>query len=145
MADEPIKVNFKGDKELEADLRRMASSGGALQTAVATVAERICQDTARQVRFPIGRQLMRSRGDQSRAPGTLQRSVSVRRQPFGATLAVGAIYAGAVEFGGWPRGRPFLRGGRYLWPVWSARLAGMTNDYNQEVQEMIDGFAWSVR
>lgn len=148
-------VKLSGDKELVADLRRMSSASGAghgIKRAVSDVATEMVNGTAARARYPRGRQRPRYPGEQSRSPGALARSVSTRREDFGASLSVGAPYAGAVEFGGWPRpgrrlgprgGYPYIRAGRYLWPVWSARLAGMEAELDQEIQHMVDSYDWS--
>lgn len=52
-------------------------------------------------------------------------------------------YAGPVEFGGWPEGREYIPGGRYLFPAAHALANSAASLYAAGVQRAIDGFNWT--
>ena len=64
----------------------------------------------------------------------------------GATVRVGrksVPYAGAVDFGGWPKGREYVAGGRYLFPAAQGLAETVANLYSDGIQQALDSFPWS--
>ena len=49
-------------------------------------------------------------------------------------------YAGPVEFGGWPKGRPFVKEGRYLFPAAKQATPAIEAIYARAVQKEADKF-----
>jgi len=47
----------------------------------------------------------------------LAASLTGERADHGATVGYDLIYAGPVDYGGWPPGRPYIPEGRYLYPT----------------------------
>lgn len=51
----------------------------------------------------------------------------------------GIRYAGPMEFGGWPPGRPYIARGRYIWPVATRLMRGLHRqleaDLNTEIRK----------
>ena len=52
-------------------------------------------------------------------------------------------YAGPVDFGGYPGDRPYLAGGRYLFPAAGALAGEAASTYAAATQRALDAFAWS--
>ena len=79
--------------------------------------------------------------------GDLAGSVRVAKVRTGATIRVGSAsvpYAGPTEFGGYPGARPFVRGGRYIFPTAQGQAAKAAEEYGRAVQEAIDSYPWEV-
>ncbi len=69
-------------------------------------------------------------------------AASVR--PFGTQRKPGvrvgrarAPYAGPVEFGGYPKGRPFVPEGRYIYPTFSEMAPQVRKDLAEELNALI--------
>jgi hypothetical protein len=63
-----------------------------------------------------------------------------------ATVEVGyadLVYAGPVDFGGYPEGRDYASEGRYLFPAAEALNTSAVGAYNDGTQRGIDGFHWT--
>jgi hypothetical protein len=75
----------------------------------------------------------------------LSGSVRVARIRTGAALRFGGgsiPYAGPVEFGGWPRGRPFIAGGRYVFPTALGMAPAAADQYSQRLDYAINRYPW---
>jgi hypothetical protein len=81
-----------------------------------------------------------------RASGRLAGTVRVSKVRTGASMRVGTAgvpYTGPVEFGAWPPGRPFKKGGRYIFPTAGDMADEAARRYSELVQKQIDRFPWS--
>jgi hypothetical protein len=79
--------------------------------------------------------------------GHLAGSVKVTKSRTGAAVRVGSKvkipYAGPVDFGGYPDGRPFLADGRYLYPTAKAMLPQAIHDYEAAIVHVCETFPWT--
>ena len=88
----------------------------------------------------------RVRGRLPHRSGALAGTVRVAKVRTGASMRVGTArvpYAGPVEFGAWPRGRPFLAGGRYIFPTAQGMASEAAARYSQLIQTYINKYPWS--
>jgi len=79
--------------------------------------------------------------------GDLAGTVRVAKVRTGASLRVGTKavnYAGPIEFGAYPGDRPFVAGGRYIFPTAQGQAAKAAEEYSNEVQKVIDGYPWET-
>jgi hypothetical protein len=115
------------------DGNRLCASGGALDRSLSQAGQAVLEPIAAQVRsaYPRGK------------TGRLAGSVKVAGVPTGAALTVDVVYAGPVDFGGYPAGRPYIASGRYLFPAASALPESATEAYSAGVQRAVDGFGWT--
>ena len=125
-----------GLKALRKDIDRLATEQGG-QVARALV------DAGRAAAEPVA---AAARQSLPRDTGTLAGDVRVSATRTGAAVRMGrkaVPYAGPVEFGGWPEGREFEAGGRYLFPA-AAHLAEVAASvYAVGVQRALDAFNWT--
>jgi hypothetical protein len=121
-----------GVKALVRDFDRMAAPSGPLAVALRTAGRTAITPIADATRSAVPHQT-----------GTLAGSVVVETLKLGAKVAMTAVYAGPVDFGGYPGDRPYLPQGRYLWPA-SARL-GPTGEqaYADAVQAALERYPWT--
>jgi hypothetical protein len=78
--------------------------------------------------------------------GTLRGTVRPGKVRTGAIVRTGlarAPYVGPVEFGGWPRGRTFLPGGRYIFPTARGFTDRAASTYEREIESAINRYPWS--
>jgi hypothetical protein len=78
--------------------------------------------------------------------GALAGSVRVTAARTGAGVRMGkakVLYAGPVDFGGYPGQRPFLAGGRYLYPAGADLAATAERTYAAAVQAALDKYPWT--
>jgi hypothetical protein len=86
------------------------------------------------------------RGALPSVSGRLRGSVRVRRNRTGATViegGEGVLYAGPVDFGGYPESRPYLPNGRYLFPQMERVTARAESIYTKAVQQALDRIQWT--
>lgn len=88
----------------------------------------------------------RVRGRLPHRSGALAGTVRVSKVRTGASMRVGTAkvpYTGPVEFGAWPRGRPFIKGGRYIFPTAAGMSREASERYSRLIEEQINHFPWS--
>lgn len=130
------QVGIIGLKALRRDLDRLANDqGGPLARQLV--------EAGRQAAEPVA---AAARESLPRDTGTLAGDVRVSATRTGAAVRMGrkaVPYAGPVEFGGWPEGREYIPGGRYLFPAAHALANSAASLYAAGVQRAIDGFNWT--
>ena len=113
-------IKIEGLRELRAAMRQAdTKAGSALRIGLNTVADVVAAEARQQV---------------PRRSGRLADSIRARSTQLVAQVVMGTArvpYAGFIEFGGTAGRhhsvhRPFLPGGRYLWPAVTAQRAGIT-------------------
>lgn len=103
MADPVVSVKIKGIPQLQRGTHQLFGR-------IETESERQFQSVADQVAMMV----------RSRVPhqsGALAASLSGDSAAHGASVGYDLIYAGPVDYGGWPPGRPYVSEGRYLYPT----------------------------
>lgn len=122
-------------RALRRDVTRLTGDAGPLNRALS--------DAGRQAAEPIAE---RVRSTLPTDTGTLAGDVRVTASRTGAAVRVGRAsipYAGAVDFGGYPEGRPYQGSGRYLFPAAGDLASTAAELYADGTQKAIDAFAWS--
>lgn len=125
-------VDVVGLAALASDGRRLCANGGALDAALSQAGRTVLEPVAAQTRSAY-----------PNVSGTLAGSVTVTTSRSGAAVRVEAIYAGPVDFGGWPPGRTYVGSGRYLFPAAESIDASGPEAYAAATQRALDGFAWT--
>jgi hypothetical protein len=135
MAQAPL-AQIVGLKALQRDLRKMSDpAAGVLAKALAQAGKDALGPVADAVRnaYP------------SRT-GALRGTVRVTGSRTGAAVRVGSKklpYAGPVDFGGYPEGRPYVKDGRYLYPTAQAHTGAAVRRYEQAVTQVCERFPWT--
>lgn len=118
-------VEVVGLRELSRSLRQFEDGAKDLRTANKRAAEYVAEKAAARVPVRSGR---------------LQKSIRGAGQARGAVVREGTArvpYAGSVEFGGWPKGRPFVPEGRYLFPAAKDATPHVVELYGREIDALI--------
>jgi hypothetical protein len=121
-----------GLNALARDAGRLCAHGGALDNSLSQAGRTVLEPVAAQ-----------TRSSYPSVSGTLAASVTVTTSRSGAAVRVEAIYAGPVDFGGWPPGRDYVASGRYLFPAGEQADASAVDAYGAATQRALDGFAWT--
>jgi hypothetical protein len=103
MAEPPGDVRILGVRELQYGARRLADN---IETRAHAEFRTVADQVATMVR--------------SRVPhrsGRMAASLSGESASDGASVGYDLVYAGPVDYGGWPPGRPYVSEGRYLYPT----------------------------
>ena len=124
------RVEVEGVEELARGTRKIADKieDEAAPRAFLGVAERVASST---------------RGRVPRVSGTLAGSVLADRAEKGATAGIGGgvPYAGWIEFGG-TRNRPYVPGGRYLFPAAEGSEGEVETAGLDAAKDTIRGHRW---
>jgi hypothetical protein len=126
-------VQIVGLRELRLDLARLDKE--YFTKAFVAAGVKVAEPLARRIRSAL-----------PSITGDLSGTVRVGKVRTGARIRVGTAsvpYAGPVEFGGHPEGRPYLAGGRYVFPTAQGQAATAAKAYTEEVQAAIDHYPWS--
>ena len=129
-------VEVVGLDALGADFARMATDPEI---------RRIFQDAGLAALEPV---MTACRAALPHVSGDLAGSLRTRRNRLGASGAEGSPklnYAGPVDFGAWPPGRPFVKAGRYLYPAAMSLAAVAQRNYEQAVVQGIANYRWTNR
>jgi hypothetical protein len=129
------EVAVVGMGALRRDLARLGADTGPLNRQLAAAGRRAIEPVAEAARSAVPKNT-----------GTLAGDIRVSGTKSGATVRMGRAkipYAGPVEFGGWPPGRPFVKDGRYLFPAARALAGAAATEYAPAVQAALDAFDWS--
>ena len=131
MADPAVSVKVRGVDELEAALPRF---GDQVMDGAAAAGRMAAEHTADLTRARVPRRTGRLAGSVFVAgrKGKRQRAGIGRRIP---------PYAGWLEFGG-TRGRPYVPGGRYLWPSAQSEEGLFVREAESETTKTIRRFRW---
>jgi hypothetical protein len=121
-----------GLNALARDGGRLCAHSGALDQSLSQAGRTVLEPVASQTRSAY-----------PNVSGTLASSVTLTTSRSGAAVRVEAIYAGAVDFGGWPPGRDYVASGRYLFPAGAQMDASGPEAYSAATQRALDGFAWT--
>jgi hypothetical protein len=124
-----------GLKALTRDFQHMSEPTGALAAAM--------RNAGREAVAPIAE---RARAGVPIVSGRLEASIVVAATKLGATVHEGGgdvVYAGPVEFGGYPPGRPYLPRGRYLWPAAEALGPQADEFYADACKRTFDTYHWT--
>jgi hypothetical protein len=120
---------------LRRDVKRLTGDVGPLSNALKEAGRQAVQPVAAAVRSSV-----------PRGSGDLSGTVRVTGSRTGAAVRMGRAsvpYAGPVDFGGWPVGRDYVSGGRYLFPA-AVSLAGTAaTSYADATQHALDAFPWT--
>jgi hypothetical protein len=121
-----------GLNALANDGRRLCAPGGALDHSLSQAGRTVLEPVAAQ-----------TRSSYPNVSGTLAASVVTTTSRSGAAVRVEAVYAGPVDFGGWPPGRDYVSSGRYLFPAGAGVDSSALDAYGAASQRALDGFAWT--
>lgn len=128
-----------GADALASDGRRLTAAGGPLERSLEAAGMSAAQPVAAAVRSSVPRD-----------SGDMAGSVTVKRGSDDASeyaaveVGYGDLeYAGPVDFGGWPEGRDYVGGGRYLFPAARSLETSTQGPFEQATQRAIDSFPWS--
>jgi hypothetical protein len=134
MAQAP-QVALVGMSALRRDAKRLTADAGPLNDGLKDAGRQAVQPVAAAVRSSVPRD-----------SGNLSGTVRVTGSRTGAAVRMGRAsvpYAGPVDFGGWPEGRDYQSGGRYLFPAAVSLAAAAADAYATGAQRAIDAFAWT--
>jgi len=132
-----VEAQVVGIQALTRDLLRLADehSGQLLP---------YLQRAAMQAMYPIADA---TRGALPHLTGRLAGTVRVAKSRTGASVREGGIhgvvYAGPVDFGGYPDDRPYLPNGRYLFPTAQKLSSKAESIYNVAVAKALEGMVWT--
>lgn len=136
MAAKTISTEVVGIKALTEDLLKLANDHSSqLLPYLQQAAQRALTPTADTLRSTLPHR-----------SGRLAGSVRVAKTRTGARISEGSddvIYAGPVDFGGYPPPRPYLANGRYLFPVVQSTTAQAERIYNQAVSQALGRIHWT--
>jgi hypothetical protein len=140
MAQTAPSVDIIGLRALARDVKRMPDSA-ALLTAFREAGRMAADPVATAIRSAL------PRSDTEHA-GRLAGDVRTNATRTGAAIRVGrktVPYAGPVEFGAWPRGRPFVATGRYIYPTAQGANLSMQalRTYSDAMQAVLDRYDWT--
>jgi hypothetical protein len=121
-----------GLQALGRDGSRLCAHGGALDNSLSQAGRTVLEPVAAQ-----------TRSSYPSVSGTLASSVTLTTSRSGAAVRIEAIYAGPVDFGGWPPGRDYVASGRYLFPAGEQIDAAGPDAYGAATQRALGGFAWT--
>jgi hypothetical protein len=117
------------------DLGRFAGKGGDL--------ERAMREAHRKAVAPVA---VAARGSVPHDSGDLAGSVGdwvTDDDPTGWQAGYESDYAGPVDMGGWPPGRDYLSGGRYMFPAASGVDVTAANYDADGIQSALDAYSWT--
>jgi hypothetical protein len=128
-------VDVIGLRALVRDANRLCADAGPLNTALSQAGKQAAEPVAAA-----------ARSSYPQVSGRLAGSVRTSGTRSGAAVRVGSKalpYAGPVDFGGYPGGREYVSGGRYLYPAAEAWASTAAAIYGAASQRAFDSFAWS--
>lgn len=134
MAQAP-SVALVGMRALRRDVSRFTDMAGPLARALTQAGHTAAEPVAAAVRESVPRDSGRLAGD-----------VRVTGGKTGAAVRMGRAsvpYAGPVDFGGWPEGRDYEAGGRFLFPAAVSLAETSATLYAQGTQRALDAFGWT--
>jgi len=115
-------VTVQGMNQLRRALKQLGDDLADLKAAHRSAAELV---------------MRRAAGTLPKRTGALAASLRVGSGAASSLLREGKAsvpYAGPVEFGGYPRGRPFIREGRYLFPAAKASIPQVEAIYEAAIE-----------
>jgi hypothetical protein len=132
-----IEAEVVGIKALSQDLLKLADDrSGQLLPYLQAAAMSAMEPVANALRTALPHRT-----------GALASSVRVARSRTGASIREGneddVLYAGPVDFGGYPGERPYLPNGRYLFPTTQSLSGRAEAIYNQAVAKALQTIKWT--
>jgi hypothetical protein len=128
-------IDVIGLRALVRDANRLCADAGPLNKALSQAGRSAAEPVAAATRSSLPDVTGHLRGDVR---------VGATRSGAKVTMGRGTIpYAGPVEFGGYPPGRDYVSGGRYLFPAagqWASTAAAI---YAAASQRAFDTFSWT--
>ena len=141
MADAPT-VDIIGLRALARDIKR-AGTAPDLLIQMREAARKVAEPVAAAIREALPKVETRQH-----SAGTLAGNVRTTATRTGSAVRIGSAavdWAGPVDFGGWPPGRPFEPDGRYMYPI--ARQEGIVTsaatEYSDALQRGFNSYNWS--
>jgi hypothetical protein len=132
-----VEAQVKGISALTRDLLKLADDHSSQLLPY-------LQNAATQAMYPIADA---TRSALPHLRGRLAGTVRVARNRTGASVREGGIndvvYAGPVDFGGWPPTREYIPTGRYLFPTAESLSAKAEAIYNQAVAKALQNVKWT--
>jgi hypothetical protein len=128
-------VDVIGLRALVRDANRLCDDAGPLNKALSAAGRAAAEPVAAQTRSSL-----------PDVTGQLKGSVRVGATRSGASVRMGSsavVYAGPVEFGGYPAGYPFHASGRYLFPAARTWASTSAEIYSAAAQKAFDTFNWT--
>jgi hypothetical protein len=128
-------VDVIGLRALVRDANKLCADAGPLNRALSAAGRAAAEPVAAATRSSL-----------PDVTGQLKGSVRVGATRSGASVRMGSssvVYAGPVEFGGYPGDRPFHASGRYLFPAARTWASTASELYTAAAQRAFDTFAWS--
>jgi hypothetical protein len=105
--------------------------------------KKVCSDAGQAALEPVQSAV---RGALPHMSGDLAGTLRMGRNKYGAGLRYGSAkvnYAGPVDFGAWPPGRPFIQAGRYLYPAAKELGPETQRRYEAALDAGINAFRWT--
>ena len=139
-----VEVGIVGLKALKRDLVSMGDAGGPILKALAEAGRRAAEPTATAVAAALPR--VDVPGAHGHPAGTIAATTRILGTKSGAKVAVGSKrvpYAGPLEFGGWPRGRPIVTAGRYIFPAAAVLAEAAASAYADGITRALESFGWT--
>jgi hypothetical protein len=135
------QVGVVGVRALLRDLERAGEPTGPLVAALKQAGTEAATPVADAARAAM------PRVDTSLHPaGTLAGDIRVTATKTGAAVRMGRAsirYAGPVEFGGYPAGRPYLPQGRYLFPAATRLGPEAARTYSDALEAALARMSWT--
>jgi hypothetical protein len=129
MAAQTPTVGVVGMRALARDISKLADdTSGPLLSAFKAAGRTAAEPVAGRARESV-----------PHVSGALAGDVRITSARTGASVRMGRAsipYAGPVDFGGWPEGREYRGGGRYLFPA-AADLAGRVVDLYSDAMSRV--------
>jgi hypothetical protein len=138
------QVAIIGLKALQRDVDRLAIDGGWLAHELVLAGREALAPVLSAVVGALP-QADEHRSDGHPA-GTLAADVRISSNRAGAGIRMGRAkvnWAGPTEFGGYPAGREFISGGRYMYPAAQPLAGEVATMYSASVQRALDSFTWT--
>ncbi len=129
MADKPLaQIEVRGAKQLRREFKKVGGDMSEFTLMHREIAAKVVAKAKPRIPEKTGalRKTMKGKGTQSRA------SIKWGKDKL--------PYAAIVEFGGYPKGRPFIKAGRHVFPAIRRMHPQIINDYREHTDRIVDKF-----
>ena len=137
-----VKVDVIGLRALIRDLKRMGDPGSAVLADMAAAGHRAAEPVAAAIESALPHVDVPG----GHPAGTIAATTRILGTKSGAKVAVGSKrlpYAGPLEFGGWPAGRPIVAAGRYIFPAAVGPAYNAGSVYADGISRALENFDWT--